>query len=227
MLSDEFHLIESADRFNYLLAQLNVVAETARKLTPNKGSRTSWAPDDKMVAASYRNTGKTFSLSLKSKMRANLANSFRPILNRSIERSRRRRSVTKQETEPQKKKAPERAARKPFSDLSTLRIPLPRITVKRFRRRFGERISFALSKVKKVEPHLSTTPFGRRTLTLAHVASQAIAKTRPPEKAVHKWNIFRAICTAKARIGVSERALAVLDALLTFSSRDRADAAKA
>jgi replication initiation protein RepC len=67
-----------------------------------------------------------------------------------------------------------------------------------------------------MEPHLSTTPFGRRSLTLAHVASQAVAKSRPPEKAVHKWNIFRSICTAKARIGVSERALAVLDALLSF-----------
>ncbi|MCV9938243.1 plasmid replication protein RepC [Boseaceae bacterium BT-24-1] len=67
-----------------------------------------------------------------------------------------------------------------------------------------------------MEPRLSTTPFGRRMLTLAHVASQANAKERPPEKAVHKWNIFRAICTAKNRLGVTERALAVLDALLTF-----------
>lgn len=64
--------------------------------------------------------------------------------------------------------------------------------------------------------HISTTPFGRRMLTLAQVASQANAKERPPEKAVHKWNIFRAICSAKNRLGVSERALAVLDALLTF-----------
>jgi replication initiation protein RepC len=48
------------------------------------------------------------------------------------------------------------------------------------------------------------------------VANQAIAKSRPPEKAVHKWEIFRAICTAKARIGVSERTLSVLNALLTF-----------
>jgi replication initiation protein RepC len=53
-------------------------------------------------------------------------------------------------------------------------------------------------------------------LTLAHVASQANAKDRPPEKAIHKWNVFRAICTAKNRLGVTERALAVLDALLTF-----------
>ena len=67
-----------------------------------------------------------------------------------------------------------------------------------------------------MDQHLSTTPFGRRSLTLAHVASQATAKARPPDKAVHKWQVFRAICTAKARIGVSERALAVLDALLSF-----------
>jgi replication initiation protein RepC len=67
-----------------------------------------------------------------------------------------------------------------------------------------------------MQPHSSTTPFGRRSLTLAHVASQATAKARSPEKAVHKWQVFRAICTAKARIGVSERALAVLDALLSF-----------
>ena len=64
--------------------------------------------------------------------------------------------------------------------------------------------------------HISTTPFGRRPLTLALVASQAEAKTRPPEKAVHKWEVFRAICTAKEKLAISERALAVLDALLTF-----------
>ncbi|HKN00938.1 MAG TPA: plasmid replication protein RepC [Candidatus Binataceae bacterium] len=67
-----------------------------------------------------------------------------------------------------------------------------------------------------MDQRLSTTPFGRRSLTLAHVASQATAKARPREKAVHKWQVFRAICTAKARIGVSERALAILDALLSF-----------
>ena len=61
-----------------------------------------------------------------------------------------------------------------------------------------------------------TTPFGRRSLTLAHVASQLVAKQRPPEAAAHKWTVFRAICAAKARVGVSERALAVLEALLSF-----------
>jgi replication initiation protein RepC len=67
-----------------------------------------------------------------------------------------------------------------------------------------------------MDSHISTTPFGRRTLTLAHVASQISAKARPPEKAVHKWNVFRAICAAKTRLGVSERSLSVLNALLTF-----------
>ncbi len=67
-----------------------------------------------------------------------------------------------------------------------------------------------------MQPHTSTTPFGRRSLSLAHVAAQAVAKARPPEKVVHKWQVFRAVCAAKARVGVSERALAVLDALLSF-----------
>jgi replication initiation protein RepC len=61
-----------------------------------------------------------------------------------------------------------------------------------------------------------TTPFGRRTLTLAHVAVQMAASGRPPDKVVHKWQIFRAICTARPRLGVSERSLAVLNALLSF-----------
>lgn len=67
-----------------------------------------------------------------------------------------------------------------------------------------------------MEPHLSTTPFGRRTLTLAHVANQAIAKARPLEKAVHKWHVYQTLCIARVTLGVSERALSVLNALLTF-----------
>ena len=43
-----------------------------------------------------------------------------------------------------------------------------------------------------MEPYQSTTPFGRRPLSLAMVASQAAAKARPPEEAtVHKWRVFR------------------------------------
>jgi replication initiation protein RepC len=61
-----------------------------------------------------------------------------------------------------------------------------------------------------------TTPFGRRSLTLAHVAAQMAASARPPDKVVHKWRIFRAICTARPALCVSERSLAVLNALLSF-----------
>ena len=61
-----------------------------------------------------------------------------------------------------------------------------------------------------------TTPFGRRSLTLAHVAAQMAASARQPDKVVHKWRIFRAICTARPSLCVSERSLAVLNALLSF-----------
>lgn len=67
-----------------------------------------------------------------------------------------------------------------------------------------------------MEPYQSTTPFGRRTLSLAHVATHVTAKAAPEDKVVHKWNVFRALCTARDHIGVSERALAILNALLTF-----------
>ena len=67
-----------------------------------------------------------------------------------------------------------------------------------------------------MQSHTPTTPFGRRSLTLAHVATQMAVSNRPPDKVVHKWQIFRAICTARPRLGVSERALAVLNALLSF-----------
>src|ERR1700678_238645 len=67
-----------------------------------------------------------------------------------------------------------------------------------------------------MQSHQPTTPFGRRSLTLAHVATQVAASARPPDKVVHKWKVFKAICVARPRIGLSERALAVLNALISF-----------
>lgn len=67
--------------------------------------------------------------------------------------------------------------------------------------------------MEQVQP---TTPFGRRPLTLAMVASQVAAKACPPEAVAHKWQLFREITEAKTALGVSDRALAVLNALLTF-----------
>lgn len=61
-----------------------------------------------------------------------------------------------------------------------------------------------------------TTPFGRRPLTLAMMASQVAANACPPEVAAHKWQLFREITEARTALGVSDRALSVLNALLTF-----------
>src|ERR1700683_3270567 len=67
-----------------------------------------------------------------------------------------------------------------------------------------------------MQSHQPTTPFGRRSLTRAHVAAQLAASARPPDKVVHKWKVFKAVCIARPRIDVSERALAVLNALISF-----------
>jgi replication initiation protein RepC len=67
-----------------------------------------------------------------------------------------------------------------------------------------------------METHSPTTPFGRRTISLAHVASQLAAKDRPPDATAHKWTVFRAICEAKDRLGLADRPIAVLNALLSF-----------
>ena len=66
-----------------------------------------------------------------------------------------------------------------------------------------------------------TTPFGRRPLSLAMVASQAATENfsaRPgaAKTVVHKWRLFRALTEAKEPLGVTDRALSVLHALLSF-----------
>lgn len=66
-----------------------------------------------------------------------------------------------------------------------------------------------------------TTPFGRRSLSLAMVASQAATNeftSRPnaSETVVHKWRLFRALTEAKVPLCVTDRALSVLHALLSF-----------
>ena len=61
-----------------------------------------------------------------------------------------------------------------------------------------------------------TTPFGRRPQTLGLMAAQALADGCPADTIAHKWRCFRAITEAKFRLGVSDRALAVLGALISF-----------
>ena len=61
-----------------------------------------------------------------------------------------------------------------------------------------------------------TTPFGRRAMTLGMLASQAIAKTVSPEASVDKWKLYRWLCEARPKLGISDRALSVLNALMSF-----------
>ena len=67
-----------------------------------------------------------------------------------------------------------------------------------------------------MERHISTTPFGRRGLSLGMLAGQAVAKACGPDARAEKWKLFRAVCEAKSMLGATDRALAVLSALLSF-----------
>ncbi|HEV7308128.1 plasmid replication protein RepC [Ensifer sp.] len=70
-----------------------------------------------------------------------------------------------------------------------------------------------------------TTPFGRRSMTLGMLASQLSSVSPADDGAVDKWKLFRTICSAKASLGVSDRSLAVLNALLSFYPKTELDRA--
>ncbi|MBX9457961.1 MAG: replication initiation protein RepC [Rhizobium sp.] len=61
-----------------------------------------------------------------------------------------------------------------------------------------------------------TTPFGRRPMTLALVKRQVETAESDGARAVDKWKVFRDTCEARTLLGVQDRALAVLNALLSF-----------
>ena len=61
-----------------------------------------------------------------------------------------------------------------------------------------------------------TTPFGRRTMSLGLFARQVASRKIEPGKSIDKWKLYRALCEAKPLLGVTDRALAVLNALLSF-----------
>lgn len=64
------------------------------------------------------------------------------------------------------------------------------------------------------------TPFGRRAMTLGMLANQVMAREIEDGKTVDKWKLFRALCEARPLIGVTDRALAVMNALLSFYPKD-------
>jgi len=61
-----------------------------------------------------------------------------------------------------------------------------------------------------------TTPFGRRAVRLALVKRQLQSSEPNQTRPVEKWKVFRDACEARERLGLQDRALTVLDALLTF-----------
>jgi len=67
-----------------------------------------------------------------------------------------------------------------------------------------------------MEAEYVTTPFGRRPMTLAMLMAQRRAEHGKPIRSADKWKIYRALCEAKPLLGVTDRALAVLNALLSF-----------
>ncbi|WP_413712608.1 plasmid replication protein RepC [Rhizobium sp. Rhizsp82] len=61
-----------------------------------------------------------------------------------------------------------------------------------------------------------TTPFGRRPVTLALVKTQFEYAGIKKGKSADKWKIYRDACDARSLLGLRDRALAVLNALLSF-----------
>ncbi len=53
-------------------------------------------------------------------------------------------------------------------------------------------------------------------MTLALIKRQVASTEIRPNKSVDKWKVFRDACEARARLGLQDRALAVLNALLSF-----------
>lgn len=61
-----------------------------------------------------------------------------------------------------------------------------------------------------------TTPFGRRPITYGMLADQLAAQEIDENASVDKWKLYRWLCEARAKLGVSDRALSLLNALLSF-----------
>ncbi|TPK61513.1 replication initiation protein RepC [Mesorhizobium sp. B2-4-15] len=63
---------------------------------------------------------------------------------------------------------------------------------------------------------LGVTPFGGRTMTLALLQASNGTREIPQGASVDKWQVYRWLCEGKTIIGVGDRALAVLNGLLSF-----------
>jgi replication initiation protein RepC len=80
-------------------------------------------------------------------------------------------------------------------------------------------------KARAMEAHAPTTSFGRRPATLGQIAAQLQVKRAVDEAgkpgsnapaAVNKWQVCRMLTEIRERLGVTDRSLSVLSALLSF-----------
>ena len=67
-----------------------------------------------------------------------------------------------------------------------------------------------------MQAHVSTTPFGRRPVSLGQISSQMSAKAVEPSANANKWHVFQNIREVRELLGATDRSLAILNALLTF-----------
>ncbi|MBB4066625.1 plasmid replication protein RepC [Gellertiella hungarica] len=67
-----------------------------------------------------------------------------------------------------------------------------------------------------MQPGLVTTPFGRRPMSLGQIAAQRSLPAVEEGKTIDKWKLYRALCEARQALGITDRALALLNALLSF-----------
>jgi ParB family chromosome partitioning protein len=65
--TEQFMALESNERFDFVFNSLNSMSKPARKAAKPRAESKFWAPADKSVAATIRNTGSAFDLTLKSK----------------------------------------------------------------------------------------------------------------------------------------------------------------
>jgi replication initiation protein RepC len=70
---------------------------------------------------------------------------------------------------------------------------------------------------------MTTTPFGRRPMSYAMLEAQTEAKKSDANVVADKWKLFRMITEARPLLGISDRALAVLHALLSFHKPSELD----
>jgi replication initiation protein RepC len=78
--------------------------------------------------------------------------------------------------------------------------------------------------VKKMQIGNVTTPFGRRPVTYAMLKDQLAAGDIEEGSSADKWKLYRALCEARVRLGVTDRSLAVMNALLSFYPKNELSA---